>query len=258
MFKYALSLAIVEAAAMLLPVGTAFGQEKDAGPSPVFDPRLWVSTIVREDLQAGYMANDNERFLRGERNVELLLAQRPEARADLTAWKAGIALKRAVEADEAERSGEFERQYRKARDLFAEAARLDPDGLGRIAVTAGSYSAFADRLPPRHRRDAWKAAYQAYSAMWRLRESEAGKLPLHFQGELLAGMAESAQRSGHVAESAAFLKRILATLPGTPYAAMAKRWIESPEIAARTKLTCQTCHDAGRLKARQAALAQSK
>jgi hypothetical protein len=57
--------------------------------TPTFDPRLPFASIIREDLFAGFMAdrnnNDNQRFLRGERNLEILLAERPADKAGLTA-----------------------------------------------------------------------------------------------------------------------------------------------------------------------------
>lgn len=225
--------------------------------TPAFDTRLAVSTIVREDIFAGFMANDNERMLRGEKNVELLLVERPQAKPSLTAWKAAIALKRAADAHESKRTADFEREYRKALDLYAEAARLDPADFAVIAITAGSHSSFADRLPEPYRRDAWNTAYKSYSAMWQVQESQVDKFPLHIKGELLGGMAQSAQRTNHADESAKFVEKILTTMPGTAYAAVAKKWVDSPDTAAKTNLTCHSCHDAGRLEARKASLAKN-
>jgi hypothetical protein len=231
--------------------------------TPTFDPRLPFASIIREDLFAGFMAegnnnNDDQRFLRGERNLEILLAERPADKAGLTAWKGGIAFKWAIEAYETKHTDDFEREYRKALDLYAEAARLDPGDIGVMAITGGGYALFADRLPERYRSGAWDAAYRAYSGVWQVQRSDVDKLPLHLKGELLAGMAQSAQRSNHAAESAQFLEKIVTTMPRTPYAAIAKKWIDSPEISARTNLTCKTCHDAGRLEARKASLPESK
>jgi len=222
-----------------------------------FDSRLAVSTIVREDIFAGVMANDNERLLRGEKNIELLLVERPQARAQLAGWKAFIALKRAVDAHESKRTGDFEREYRKALDLYTEAAKLGPADFGVMAITGGSYSVFGDRLPEPYRRDAWNTAYKSYSAMWKVQESQVDKFPLHIKGELLGGMAQSAQRSGHADESARFVEKILTTMPGTAYAAVAKKWTDSPDAAAKTNLTCHSCHDSGRLEARKASLAKN-
>jgi hypothetical protein len=220
--------------------------------APTFDPNLSSSTIIREDLFAGFLEggkNGDERFLRGEKNLEILIAERPQDRPGLTAWKGGIAFKRAIDAIETKQMEEFERQYRKALDFYAEAAKLAPADVGVMAVTGAGFALNADRLPDRYRADGWNTAYKMYSGVWQAQGSEVDKLPLHHKGELLAGMAQSAQRSGHFAESTQFLDKILTTMPGTPYAAAAKKWVDSPDLIAKTNLTCKSCHDAGRLEA---------
>jgi tetratricopeptide (TPR) repeat protein len=229
----------------------AFAQD---GKTPTFDSRLTVHTLVREDIFAGFMANDSERLARGENNVELLLQQRPNDKAPLLAWKAAIALTRATNAYEAKRTADFQREYQKAVDLLAEARRTDPRDGGVLAITGGVYSVFGDRLPEPQRSAAWAAAYDAYRAMYQVQSLGVDRMPVHLKGELLAGMAQSAQRTGHQEEAAQFLDRIVKTMPETPYASMAQKWIDKPEIAATTKVTCQTCHEPGRLAARTAAL----
>jgi hypothetical protein len=144
---------------------------------------------------------------------------------------------------------EFELQYGKAMDFYAQAAKLAPADVGVMALTGAGFAMNADRLPDRYRADGWNTAYQMYSRVWQAQGSVVDKLPLHFKGELLAGMAQSAQRSGHFAESAQFLDKILTTLPGTPYAAAAKKWVDSPDLIAKTNLICKSCHDEGRLEA---------
>ena len=233
----------------------AFAQ---APKTAMFDSRLPVHTILREDIFAGFMVNDMDRLARGEKTLEVLVLERPEDKAPLSAWKAAIALQRAVLAHEGKRSAEFEREYRKALELYAEAERLGPKDGGVTAVTAGSYALFADRLPEPYRVAAWSAAYKAYGKMWQEQAGAVDHFPLHLKGELLAGMAQSAQRTGHAVEGAQFLERIVKTMPGTAYASMAQKWIDAPEVAATTKLTCQSCHDAGRLAARTAAFAAAK
>src|SRR5258707_269064 len=74
-----------------------------------FDPRLPVSTILREDIFSGFTGN-MERLALGEKNLERLLVERPDEKATLTAWKVSIALTRATFAHEAGRSTEFEQQ----------------------------------------------------------------------------------------------------------------------------------------------------
>ena len=76
------------------------------------------------------------------------------------------------------------------------------------------------------------------------------RLPVHLRGEVLAGLAQSAQRTGHAEESAQLVEKMLAVMSNTPYESMAKKWKANPQIAANTSLMCMNCHDAGRLEAR--------
>jgi hypothetical protein len=71
--------------------------------------------------------------VRGEKNLEILLTERPADKAGLTTWKGGIAFKRAIDGCETKHTDDFEREYRKALDLYAEAARLDLADAGVMA-----------------------------------------------------------------------------------------------------------------------------
>jgi tetratricopeptide (TPR) repeat protein len=223
---------------------------------PLSDTRLTVHTLVREDIFAGFMTNDMNRFARAERNIEVLLAERPAERAALLAWKGSTALYRAVLAHESGRTEEFERLFQAARDAFAEATRLESDKDGVAAVVGGSFSVFSDRLPAEHRAAAWSQAYDAYALLWKEQEAILDKLPVHHRGELLGGLAQSAQRTGRVEEAAEHVDRMLTALQDTPYEATARQWKADPASAAGTTLTCKYCHNPGRLSARLAALKQ--
>lgn len=223
--------------------------------APPFDARLTVHTIVREDLFAGFLTNDMDRLQRGERNIELLLEQRPEAKGNLLAWKGGASLYRAVLAHERGQAREFEAMFKRAKELFAEASQAVPSSLGVPAVTGASYLLFIDRLPEAHKAAASAAAYDTYRQLWKQQGTVVDKMPLHHKGELLAGMAQSAQRTGRSAEATEYLDRIISSLPDTPYESRARKWKQDPQLAGRTNLVCVTCHDDGRLEPRLAALA---
>ena len=49
---------------------------------------------------------------------------------------------------------------------------------------------------------------------------------------------------------------VVAALPNTPYAVFGKRWLDKPETMAKSKITCSSCHDAGRLQAKLDRLAR--
>ncbi len=241
---------------LMLVFGIIAGASAQSPEPPLFDSRLTVHTLLREDVFAGFMANDMVRVVRAERNIERLLQDRPSQRGNLLAWRGLATLHRAVLAHEAGKADEFQRHFQAARDAFAEAAQLTSGNDGVAAITGGSFSVFADRLPEQHRAGAWAQAYAAYSILWTEQGAVVDKLPVHHRGELLAGLTQSAQRTGRIEESTQHLERMLTHLQGTAYEAMAKQWKADPAAAVNTNLTCKNCHNPGRLASQLAALKQ--
>lgn len=221
---------------------------------PISDTRLSIHTLVREDIFAGFLTDDMARFARGEKNVDLLLEKRPAAKSDLLAWKGGAALYRAVSAYENKRTDEFQQKYQQALELFSQSRQTGPQNGGAAAVIGGSYVIFADRLPKENRAAAWAQAYDAYQLLWKFQASSVEKLPTHIRGELLGGLAQSAQRTGRTEEATQYVDKILTVLRDTPYEPVARKWKADPKAAANSSMTCLSCHDAGRLAPRLASL----
>jgi len=236
-------------------VVTATAQSQDP---PIGDTRLTVHTLLREDIFSGFLDNNMERFARADRNVDALLTQRPDQRANLLAWKAGMNVYRAVQAHEAGKDADFAKLFNEAKDGFAEAGKLSTGDDGVAAITGGTLAQFADRLPQEHRAAAWQQAYQSYSVLWKAQGQQIDKMPVHFQGEVLGGMAQSAQRTGRAEESTQFVDRMLTLLGDTPFEKTARQWKNNPSSAASSSLTCKNCHAAGRLSAKLAALQPNK
>jgi hypothetical protein len=220
------------------------------------DTRLTVHTLLREDIFAGFRNGNMERLGRAERNIEVLLKERPDERANLLAWKAGATLYRAVHAHESGQPDTFTRHYADATDGFAAATKADTGTVGVAAIIGGTLVTFADRLPEKHRAAAWSQAYDNYAQLWKLQGTGIEKLPVHFRGEVLAGLTQTAHRTGRTAETAQYLDKMITILAGTPYEALAKQWKSDPSTAATTNLTCKNCHAPGRLAARLEALKQ--
>ena len=218
--------------------------------SPLSDPRISVHTLLREDIFAGFMAGDLKRFERGEKNIESLLKSRPEETANILAWKGGAVLYRAVRSHESKNEVEFIKKYQMAKELFAEAGKIKTGNGGVNAITGGSYSYMADRLPKGKQVEAWERAYTSYTALYKSQSSVINNLPVHHRGEVLGGMAMTAHRTGHAEESALFLAKILRSLPDTNYSTEAQKWKMNPELAGKSKMNCMSCHDAGRLSKR--------
>src|SRR5262249_35157728 len=150
----------------------------------------------------GFMDDDMERFARGEKNIELLVKRRPNEKPVLLAWKAGATLYRAVRAIEEDRTDQFRAHYQDALALFSEARKLGPTDFGVAAATGGTFVVFADRLPPEYRGKAWAQAYNCYQELWKQQSRIVEKLPTHLRGELLGGLAQSAQRTGRKQQTA--------------------------------------------------------
>ncbi len=239
------TLKIVVLAAILATAAVAYTSD-----IPLNDTRLTIHTLVREDIFAGFLANDIERLARAEKNIEVLLEKRPKEKPDLLAWKAGALLYRAVLAHEKKQPAEFEQKYKQVLALFAEARQLSPENGGAAAVTGGSYVLFADRLPKELRAAGWETAYNSFQILWAQQGSIIDKLPVHLRGEVLGGLAQAAIRTGRTKEAHEYLDKILAVLPGTPYEPIAKKWKANPKAAENSSITCMSCHDAGRLEDR--------
>src|SRR5262245_36132675 len=218
---------------------------------PLSDTRLSVHTLVREDIFAGILDSDMSRLARGEKSIEILLKQRPADKPALLVWKAGAILYRGVLALEANRRAEFDEKYAQAIDLLAEAKKLGPQDQGVDAASGGIYVLMADRLPENLRGSAWAKAYDSSQSLWKQQATVVAKLPVHLRGELLGGLAQSAQRTGRTKELAECLDKIVAVAPDTAYARAAKQWKEDPKAALDTRLTCLSCHAPGRLQARK-------
>lgn len=211
-----------------------------------------VSTWVREDIFAGFMDGDMARFAVGEQKLEKILAANPKA-ADAWAWRGGAEMFRAVLASEAKDAKGFEARRAKATEYFARAAAITKEipqyQQGLHAITGGSYTVFSDRLPGKYKREGWQLVRENYTALRELQKAEFDKYPVHLRGEVMAGLAQAAQRLGEVENAKKLTAELVAALPNTPYAVFGKRWLEKPETMAKSKLACSTCHDAGRLQA---------
>ena len=99
--------------------------------------------------------------------------------------------------------------------MYGEAAQLSPNGIGVAVIIGGSYAVLSDRLPLEYRADAWSQAYEMYRKVWKQQSEDLDKVPLHIKGELLAGLAQTAQRTGRNTEMAENLSLIIQKLPGT-------------------------------------------
>lgn len=221
------------------------------------DRRLTVHTLVREDIFAGFLVNDMTRFAQGEAALEQLDKERPNQRQHVRVWQGAAALYRSVLAYEAGNAAEGDKLYATAQSDYDEAVKLGPNDPGVWAVNGASRALFADRLPADKRSECWAKSYEFYQKMAAQQIAFADKLPVHIQGELLAGVAMSAQRTGHQADYEKSLDKMIELMANTPYGRTAQSWKDRPELVSKSTLLCKNCHDAGRLEPTKARLASS-
>lgn len=222
-------------------------------PSPVpplEDKRIPISTLVREDLFAGFLDRDAARMARGKASIESLLVSRPDDKAGLLAWKGGIQLYDASVALEQGKKAEYRKLYKQAIATLDEAdkAQAKPGDGTREAVAGAATLFFADRLEPADRKAVWERSYAAYQKVYAGQKAFADKLPPHLKGELMSGVTMTAQRTGRLAESDAALEQMLVLVKGTPYEAQAQAW-KAADNKGRDNMmmSCKNCHDSARL-----------
>ena len=218
-----------------------------AAAPPLNDTRVAVSTLVREDMFAGFLEGDMASLARGEANLDKLYESRPAERADIRSWQAGGLMYRAVLAREAGRAADYTSLYAQAITAMDEADALKSTSGAVPAVGGGIGVLFADRLAPADRTAYWERSYRYYQAITTGQAPVADKLPVHIRGESYAGLVTAAQRAGHTAEAGVALDRMLVLVKGTPYEADALKWKADPSKAATMNLGCKSCHDDGRL-----------
>ena len=223
---------------LLLTAAVAFAQRPDG---------LSVYTWAREDIFSGPLGDDLTRMNLGMEKLEAILKENPKD-PDAMALKAMGLAHLAVRAHESGDSEGFERQYGEVLRLLDAALNIDPRGIGVNAVYGGTMLINQGRIPGQHRQLALEKARDAYNVLYEEQGAQLENMPLHHQGEVLAGVAESEYRLGNRERADVFMKRIIEMIPGTPYARRAETWQSDPgSVTLRSKLVCQSCHDPGRL-----------
>ncbi len=206
------------------------------------------SQWVREDLFAGFMGDSKLEFERGVEKVDAYLRAHPGDSA-ATAWKASSDLYLAVRARESKKPADYEKLLATAMVEFAEAYRSAPaESKGAaLAVTGGTAVVLGDRLAPESKTAFFTVARDRLIELERAQSADFAKMPVHHQGEVLGGLAQMEQRLGNLDGATIYAKRIVSTLPGSPYARAAQGFIDDPAGRSAPQLGCMTCHDEGRL-----------
>ena len=194
---------------------------------------------VRDDMFRAFGGNEAA-FKNAMAKIDATLAANPDHAEALvwrgagTYWKAGQAF----------RGGDAAGARALATAAMADLDRaiaLAPRDIGVLIPRAAVLLVAARNQPePARARDLAARAAADYETPFALRQAAFAGLGLHNRGEYLSGLAEAWALAGDRDKSETYLRRILADLPGSPYAERASAKLG--DWSYRGQLNCQSCH----------------
>jgi len=208
--------------------------------------QLTISTWVREDLFAGWIANDPKTLERGVQKLDRFLRDNPGDRTAL-AWKYFVVTYRMRQArqknDDATYVWELASGKRLREQIFAGEVK-DP---GPYIIVGSGLVGVAYFAPPADRLSMYREGRELLSKVPALQAKYFDTLPPHMRGELWMQIAYASDRLGEQAERDRVLNEMLAKLAGSPYEARARAWLKEANLANEKQYLCISCHEPGRL-----------
>ena len=196
---------------------------------------------VREDMFAG-MDGDKEAFDRAMKLIDDTLAAQPD-HAEALVWRGDGRLFLAGEAFRRGAVAEGQKLAAEAMAYMDRAVALAPDNIGvRVPRAAGlmPYARGLRRFDPLEADKLTRIAIGDFEFVLSASRARWSTMGTHGRGEVLGALADNWLAVGETAKADAFLDRMIAELPGTPYAQNASKRRADP--SARTPLTCLGCH----------------
>lgn len=195
---------------------------------------------VREDFFAGMRGNEPA-LARGMQVCEQALAKDPKNAEALVWHGTGIIYKsgRLFETDQAKALELWQQGLREMDD----AVQIAPDRIS-VRIPRGAVLIDVSRfLPSDMAKPLIEKALTDYERTLQIQKQVFDTLGSHPRGELLLGLADGNARLGNEERSTEYFERIRATLPGTPYAKSAEKWLQTKSLAP-AEAGCIGCHTA--------------
>jgi len=196
---------------------------------------------VREDMFAG-MDGDKDSLDRAMKLIADTLAADPD-HAEALVWRGDARLFLSGQAFQRGAINEGQTLAAQGMADMERAVALAPASIGVRIPRATGLMPFARGLRPFNRPEADRLTRIALGDFEFTMAASAAKwstLAEHNRGELLGALADGWLQLGESAKAAAYLDRMTAELPGTPYARNAA--LRRADPAARASLTCLGCH----------------
>jgi hypothetical protein len=196
--------------------------------------------VVRNDFFAGYRG-DAASLARGMATCEKALAADPADAAALVWHGGGLFFLSGQKFRAGDRQGGLELQRRGLEEMNDAVARR-PDDLQTLIPRGAVLLASAPFLEGPDARALTLTGIGDWERAMQLQHFDQAQLAVHSRGELLGGLAVGYRLLGDREKETIFLKRIVAELPGSPYADRARSWLENPGSVQKTDRFCIGCH----------------
>jgi tetratricopeptide (TPR) repeat protein len=198
---------------------------------------------LRSDLM-GALNGDMERFERGMRGLESLLAKNPNDPVLKVLHGTGVFARSGAAFEKGDMQNAM-KLYQSSLDEMAQAVETAPNNIlvrarrGVILISA-SRAMPAAMAPP-----LTKLAVEDFEKVLEIREKEQtlAQGSIHKRGELLTGLADGWNRIGNADKARGYFERVTRDLKGTIYEQKAKAWLDDkPEAKAADYFNCTGCH----------------
>jgi hypothetical protein len=235
----ALTLSLLVTAVAILALLSAVTPWQAAGQSPAAER---FDYVVRDDFFAG-LRGDTARLARAMKVCEDLLAKNPR-HAEALVWHGAALLIQAGQAvQRGDQDGARSLSNRGVGEMEA-AVAMAPADPGVLVPRGAVLSAAARNVrDPERARAFLRTAVGDYEKAVAAQAPSFPQMSEHARGELLGGLADGWQRLGDEDKSRGYLTRMVAELPGSPYADAAKKWLEHTPMRGGPAVTCVGCHE---------------
>jgi tetratricopeptide (TPR) repeat protein len=192
----------------------------------------------------GALSGDMERFERGMRTLEGLVAKNPDDARLKVLYGTGLFARSGAAFQKGDAANAMQ-LWQRSLDLMAEAVRMAPEDLfvrGRRGVVLISASR---AMPPAMAGPLTQLAVDDFGKVLEIRAGEQtpSQRSLHQRGELLTGLADGWSRLGNRDKARGYFERITRDLKGTIYEQKAQAWLDGkPEAQTAEYFACSGCH----------------
>lgn len=131
--------------------------------------------------------------------------------------------------------------FKKGTAMMDRAVDLAPDDIGVRIPRGAGYLTASRSMPPAIGKPLLEKGVRDFEHSWELQKNALGRFSQHSIGELWFGIADGNDRLGNKAKATEFFEKLKTTLPGTPWAKKAEKWLAGETLSANDG-RCVGCH----------------